>query len=113
MVLSANACAVVPASSPFKTLQDLIDYGKANPGKLTYASAGNGSSGHPASELLKGVGKFDALHVPDAFCLALSGSYIIYKTRHGRVAGVAFWPARNRRPRERGRPSQPYGIPQA
>jgi tripartite-type tricarboxylate transporter receptor subunit TctC len=60
----ASLVVVVPATSPFKTLQDLIDYGRANPGKLTYASAGNGSSGHLASELLKGVGKFDALHVP-------------------------------------------------
>ncbi|AOB31123.1 LacI family transcriptional regulator [Bordetella sp. H567] len=60
----APLVVVVPSSSPFKTLQDMIAYGKANPDKLTYASAGNGSSGHLASELLKGEGKFDALHVP-------------------------------------------------
>jgi tripartite-type tricarboxylate transporter receptor subunit TctC len=60
----APLVVVVPSTSPYKTLQDMLAYGKANPGKLTYASAGNGSSGHLASELLKDEGKFDALHVP-------------------------------------------------
>ncbi|ARP86854.1 Bug family tripartite tricarboxylate transporter substrate binding protein [Bordetella genomosp. 9] len=60
----APLVVVVSSSSQFKTLQNLIDYGKANPDKLTYASAGNGSSGHLASELLKDEGKFNALHVP-------------------------------------------------
>jgi tripartite-type tricarboxylate transporter receptor subunit TctC len=60
----APLVVVVPAGSEFKTLQDLISYGKANPDKLTYASAGNGSSGHLASELLKDEAKFNALHVP-------------------------------------------------
>jgi tripartite-type tricarboxylate transporter receptor subunit TctC len=60
----APLVVVVPQASPFKTLQELIAYGKANPDKLTYASAGNGSSGHLASELLKDEAKFQALHVP-------------------------------------------------
>ncbi|OZI18507.1 LacI family transcriptional regulator [Bordetella genomosp. 9] len=60
----APLVVVVPASSQFKTLQDMIAYGKANPDKLTFATAGNGSSGHLASELLKDEGKFNALHVP-------------------------------------------------
>jgi tripartite-type tricarboxylate transporter receptor subunit TctC len=55
---------VVPASSPAKSLQDLIAMAKAEPGKLTYASAGNGSSGHLAGELLKSSAKIDVLHVP-------------------------------------------------
>ena len=55
---------VVPASSPAKSLSDLIASAKAEPGKLTYASAGNGSSGHLAGELLKSTAKIDALHVP-------------------------------------------------
>lgn len=59
----APLVVVVPAGSPFKTLQDLIAYGKANPDKLTYGSAGNGSSGHLASELLKDEAGFKALHV--------------------------------------------------
>jgi tripartite-type tricarboxylate transporter receptor subunit TctC len=55
---------VVPASSPAKSLKDLIAIAKADPGKLTYASAGNGSSGHLAGELLKSTAKIDVLHVP-------------------------------------------------
>ena len=55
---------VVPASSPAKSLKDLITMAKAEPGKLTYASAGNGSSGHLAGELLKSTAKVDILHVP-------------------------------------------------
>ena len=55
---------VVPASSPVKSLRDLIAMAKAKPGKLTYASAGNGSSGHLAGELLKSTAEIDVLHVP-------------------------------------------------
>jgi tripartite-type tricarboxylate transporter receptor subunit TctC len=55
---------VVPAASPFKSLQDLIARARAEPGKLTYASAGNGSSGHLAGELLKAMAGIDVLHVP-------------------------------------------------
>jgi tripartite-type tricarboxylate transporter receptor subunit TctC len=55
---------VVPAASPAKSLKDLIAMAKAEPGKLAYASAGNGSSGHLAGELLKSMAKIDVLHVP-------------------------------------------------
>src|ERR1700687_4456344 len=55
---------VVPNSSPAKSLKDLIAAAKAEPGKLTYASAGNGSSGHLAGELLKSSAKIAILHVP-------------------------------------------------
>src|SRR6266566_6183721 len=55
---------VVPVSSPVKSLKDLIAMAKAEPGKLTYASAGNGSSSHLAGELLKSSAKIDVLHVP-------------------------------------------------
>lgn len=60
----APLVVVVPTASPFKTLNDLAAYGKANPDKLSYGSAGNGSSGHLGSELLKKEGGFDALHIP-------------------------------------------------
>ena len=60
----APLVVVVPQASPFKTLQELLTYGRANPEKLNYGSAGNGSSGHLASELLKEEGKFQALHIP-------------------------------------------------
>ncbi|HET9644387.1 MAG TPA: tripartite tricarboxylate transporter substrate binding protein [Burkholderiaceae bacterium] len=49
---------------PVNTLKELIDYGKANPGKLAYATPGAGSSMHLAGELLKLTAGFDMLHVP-------------------------------------------------
>jgi tripartite-type tricarboxylate transporter receptor subunit TctC len=54
---------VVAASSPFKSVKDLVAAGAAKPGSLTYGSAGNGSSGHLAGALLSSLGKFDGLHV--------------------------------------------------
>jgi tripartite-type tricarboxylate transporter receptor subunit TctC len=55
---------VVPASSPAKSLRELIALAKAQPGKLSYGTAGNGSSGHLASELLRGTAGIDVFHVP-------------------------------------------------
>jgi tripartite-type tricarboxylate transporter receptor subunit TctC len=55
---------VVPASSPAKSLKDLIAMAKAKPRELTYGSAGNGSSGHLAGESLKALTGIDVLHVP-------------------------------------------------
>jgi tripartite-type tricarboxylate transporter receptor subunit TctC len=54
----------VNAQLPVKTLQDLVAYAKANPGKLNYASVGNGSSSHLCMELFKSMAGFDAVHVP-------------------------------------------------
>ena len=51
-------------SLPVKTLSDLIAYSKKNPGKLTYATAGSGSSMHLAGELLKIQTGLDMMHVP-------------------------------------------------
>ena len=54
----------VNAALPVKSLAELVAYAKANPGKLNYASVGNGSSSHLNMELLKSIAGFDALHVP-------------------------------------------------
>ncbi|MEO8538045.1 MAG: tripartite tricarboxylate transporter substrate binding protein [Betaproteobacteria bacterium] len=54
----------VNATLPVKSVADLVAYAKANPGKLNYASVGNGSSSHLNMELFKSVAGFDALHVP-------------------------------------------------
>ena len=43
---------------------ELIAYGKANPGKLTFASSGNGTSVHLAGEQLKLITGIDMTHVP-------------------------------------------------
>ena len=49
---------------PVKTVADLIQYAKANPGKLSYASNGNGSPQHLAAEQLKRMAGIDIVHVP-------------------------------------------------
>ena len=51
-------------SLPAKTIPELIAYAKANPGKITMASAGTGSSGHLAGELFKMMAGVNILHVP-------------------------------------------------
>jgi len=55
---------VVPASSPIRTLDDFIREARANPGKLSYGTAGNGSSNHLAGELFGGQIGAPLLHVP-------------------------------------------------
>jgi tripartite-type tricarboxylate transporter receptor subunit TctC len=55
---------VVHPSVPAKTVKELIDYAKANPRKLNFASAGIGSGSHLASEYFKTVAGIDIVHVP-------------------------------------------------
>ena len=55
---------VVPAESPYQTVEELIAYAKENPGKLIIGSAGAGSGGHTGAEILaKGAG-FEYNHMP-------------------------------------------------
>jgi tripartite-type tricarboxylate transporter receptor subunit TctC len=64
VLVSTPNVLVVPASSPFKTAQELVAHIKANPGKLSYASSGAGSSDHLTGELFKkAVGGY-AVHIP-------------------------------------------------
>lgn len=55
---------VVPNAFPAKNLKEMIDRAKAQPGSVSYASSGNGSSAHMSSEMLKLTAKVDLLHVP-------------------------------------------------
>ena len=54
----------VNASLPVRTVPELVAWAKANPGKLNYASVGNGSSSHLNAELLKSMAGIEAVHVP-------------------------------------------------
>lgn len=70
-------------SQPFKTLPEMIAYAKANPGKLTYASFGTGTTSHMAGELLKSITGIDILHIPykgagEAIPALLSGHVSLY-----------------------------------
>ena len=55
---------VVKADSPFKTFKDLIDYARANPGKLSYATPGTGTSLHLAMEEIAVKAGVQFLHIP-------------------------------------------------
>ena len=49
---------------PFKTLAEMVAYGRANPGKITFGSAGHGTTTHMAGEAIAGAAGFKILHVP-------------------------------------------------
>jgi tripartite-type tricarboxylate transporter receptor subunit TctC len=59
-----NLPLVVHPSLSVKTVAELIDYAKKNPGKISYASSGVGSAQHFAGEILKNLAAIDMLHVP-------------------------------------------------
>jgi tripartite-type tricarboxylate transporter receptor subunit TctC len=59
----ANILVVNP-SSPAKSLQELIAYARANPGKLNFGSGGSGSIAHMSGEMLKSLAHVDIVHVP-------------------------------------------------
>jgi tripartite-type tricarboxylate transporter receptor subunit TctC len=54
----------VTASLPVHSVAELVAYAKANPGKLSYASVGNGSSSHLNMELFKQMAGIDVVHIP-------------------------------------------------
>jgi tripartite-type tricarboxylate transporter receptor subunit TctC len=63
IVGSANILVINP-TVPAKSMKELVAHAKANPGKLTYASQGNASSGHIVGEQFKQVAGVDVVHVP-------------------------------------------------
>ena len=64
LVALTHSVLLVHASVPAKTVKELIDLAKAQPGKLNYASGTNGSSAHIGSELLKLMAGVDIVRVP-------------------------------------------------
>ena len=64
MVAVQPNIVVVHPSVPAKSVREFADFARANPGKLSYASAGAGSGTHLAGEMLKDRLKIDMLHVP-------------------------------------------------
>ena len=63
MARTANVLAV-KSTLPVNNLKELIDYDKKNPGKLSYASFGNGTTAHFAGEMLKSMAGIYAVHIP-------------------------------------------------
>jgi tripartite-type tricarboxylate transporter receptor subunit TctC len=66
VIITSNQPSVlaVNAALPVRNLAELVAYAKANPGKLNYASVGNGSSSNIGMELLKSMAGIDVVHVP-------------------------------------------------
>jgi tripartite-type tricarboxylate transporter receptor subunit TctC len=64
LVLEAEGLLVVHPSVPAQSVLDLIAYGRAHPGRLTFASAGMGTASHLAGELFKTMARVEMTHVP-------------------------------------------------
>jgi tripartite-type tricarboxylate transporter receptor subunit TctC len=63
-IMQLTNMLVVSNAMPVKTVQEFIDYCKANPGKVSYASSGYGTSVHMSAELFKAMTRIDMVHVP-------------------------------------------------
>jgi tripartite-type tricarboxylate transporter receptor subunit TctC len=63
-IMQLTNMLVITNAMPVKTVQEFIDYCKANPGKVSYASSGYGTSVHMSGELFKAMTKCDMVHVP-------------------------------------------------
>ncbi|MEC7259014.1 MAG: tripartite tricarboxylate transporter substrate binding protein [Pseudomonadota bacterium] len=66
IIVLGDAFNVLVANPEFQsnTVAELVDYAKAHPGEINYASAGNGSSNHLSGELFKSLAGLDLLHIP-------------------------------------------------
>ena len=63
-VMRLTNLMVVPPSLPVRTVQEFIDYAKSNPGKLSMASSGHGTTVHLSGELFKAMTNIQMVHVP-------------------------------------------------
>jgi tripartite-type tricarboxylate transporter receptor subunit TctC len=92
LVATAQDVLMVPPDSPFRSVRELIEYAKANPGKLNYASLGTGSSGHLATTLFSDLAGIKLQHVPysqysQALTDFLSGRTALWITTLGGAIG--------------------------
>jgi tripartite-type tricarboxylate transporter receptor subunit TctC len=111
-VMRLTNIMVVPLSLPVKTVAEFIAYAKANPGKLSFASSGNGTSVHMSGELFKAMTGVEMVHVPyrgaagaypdlmtgkvDVLFDNLPGSIEFVRSRQLRALGVTVaqrWPS--------------------
>ena len=64
LLATAPAVVAVSAASPFKSIQEMTAFAKQNPGKLNYASNGNGSSAQIATVIYESMAGVDLVHIP-------------------------------------------------
>jgi tripartite-type tricarboxylate transporter receptor subunit TctC len=94
------AMLIVHPQLPVKSTAELIEYAKANPGKVNFASAGNGTTSHLAGELFKTQAGIDIVHVPyRGGALALTDLIIGHVHMMIDVMPNAYPPARDGRVR--------------
>jgi tripartite-type tricarboxylate transporter receptor subunit TctC len=91
-IATAQDVLMVPPQSAFRTVKDLIDYAKAHPGELNYASLGIGSSGHLATTLFSDLAGIKLQHVPytsysQAVTDMISGRISLWITTLGGAVG--------------------------
>src|SRR5690606_25428681 len=84
---------IVKGDSRWKTLEDLVEFAKANPGKLTYSSAGTGMINNVGVELLLRKLDIQVLHVPykggaDAVNAVLGGQTDFHMSSGGRIKSM-------------------------
>jgi tripartite-type tricarboxylate transporter receptor subunit TctC len=92
LVATAQDVLMVPPDSPFRSVRELIDHAKANPGQLNYASLGTGSSGHLATTMFSDLAGVKLQHVPysqysQAVTDFLSGRTALWITTLGGAIG--------------------------
>lgn len=95
---------LVAPDFPAKTVKDLVDMAKADPGKLTFASAGTGTSGHLAAEIFKQVTGIQTLHVPYK-----GGAPAMIDVMAGRVSFIFIDPVQGM-PQIRGNKLRPIAV---
>lgn len=88
---SSPMLIAVKKGSPFGKLEDLIDYAKKNPGKLSYSSAGQGTMVHLVGEMFKTITSTEIVHVPMA---GQAGSLTALLGGHVDLAFIEFSPIR-------------------
>ena len=84
MISTGPNVLVVRTDAQFKSLKDIIDFAKANPGKLNYGTSGPGSVSHLSSEMLKNITKLDAVEV------AYKGGVLAVQDLHGGQINFIF-----------------------
>jgi tripartite-type tricarboxylate transporter receptor subunit TctC len=107
LITATPLTLVVPAASPAKTLQGLVDQVKANAGKLTYGSPGEGSAGHLAIEQFRSFFGLQMVHVPykgagpavtavvgSEIPMLMAGSGSVPFIQEGRLRGLAVTSAK-------------------
>ncbi len=102
LITASPLILMIPSSIPPKTVQELVDYARANPGKLNYGSPGAGSAGHLAVEQFRSFFGLKMSHVPykgggpalaavvaNEVSILVIGSNAIPLIQEGRLRGLA------------------------